>query len=431
MEVDNEKKQTSIELPLDKVSIDIKDEKDTKEQIENPKKDVEDNNENLDKSKEEDKNENSNENLDKSKEVGNEDESSIIEIDGEQLTLDKDGNALNDKGEIVYTSEDISKMEDDSEEESSSLKLIAKASGIQILDDNNQPIEFEETVEGYAKREAAIKALGEKEGFNKGFQSFLNENPDIAEIVEYKQRFGTIEGYSSNVDYSKIQLSDDESQLVDLVYKAEIQKGTSPERAKKIVEFEKSNNSLKEAATESLEFLKNKQDQEVQARVAREQSLYEEELKKEIGFYGVSYEADGVKVHNVENSLYDCIINKGRLGDMIIPKEGLKVTTHDKKLKTLSRQDLFDYIAKPVQEIDGSIYTMAQLDEIKRLSNPAEFALRAISNLTGGLEQLVKASVAEEQVKVIKKLSSKKTTSINKQSNNNKTGGTKLNLPLS
>ena len=149
-----------------------------------------------------------------------------VEIDGTLYTLDDNGNAVDDNGEIKFTKEQIDAMSDEgaNELDGDYIEAISKASGIVIKDEKGEPVKFEPTIEGFAKREAAIKALGEREGFAKGFNEFLANNPDIAALVEYKSKFGTIEGYSANVDYSKVEIKDNDDLLADLIYKAEIQK---------------------------------------------------------------------------------------------------------------------------------------------------------------------------------------------------------------
>lgn len=149
-----------------------------------------------------------------------------VEIDGTLYTLDDNGNAVDDNGEIKFTKEQIDTMSDENANELDGdyIEAISKASGIVIKDEKGEPVKFEPTIEGFAKREAAVKALGEREGFAKGFNEFLANNPDIAALVEYKSKFGTIEGYSANVDYSKVEIKDDDNLLADLIYKAEIQK---------------------------------------------------------------------------------------------------------------------------------------------------------------------------------------------------------------
>ena len=214
-----------------------------------------------------------------------------VEIDGTLYTLDDNGNAVDDNGEIKFTKEQIDAMSDENANELDGdyIEAISKASGIVIKDEKGEPVKFEPTIEGFAKREAAVKALGEREGFAKGFNEFLANNPDIAALVEYKSKFGTIEGYSANVDYSKVEIKDDDNLLADLIYKAEIQKGTSPERAKRIVEFAKANNTLKDDATESLNWLRKTQESEIKAireREAKEmQAELEKEIKENIGYY--------------------------------------------------------------------------------------------------------------------------------------------------
>ena len=218
-----------------------------------------------------------------------------VEIDGTLYTLDDNGNAVDDNGEIKFTKEQIDAMSDEgaNELDGDYIEAISKASGIVIKDEKGELVKFEPTIEGFAKREAAVKALGEREGFAKGFNEFLANNPDIAALVEYKSKFGTIEGYSANVDYSKIEIKDDDNLLADLIYKAEIQKGTSPERAKRIVEFAKANNTLKDDATESLNWLRKTQESEIKAIREREAKEMQAELEKEIKYFGVSYEDDG------------------------------------------------------------------------------------------------------------------------------------------
>jgi hypothetical protein len=336
-------------------------------------------------------------------------ESEQVEIDGTLYTLDDNGNAVDDNGEIKFTKEQIDAMSDEepNELDGDYIEAISKASGIVIKDEKGEPVKFEPTIEGFAKREAAVKALGEREGFAKGFNEFLANNPDIAALVEYKSKFGTIEGYSANVDYSKVEIKDDDNLLADLIYKAEIQKGTSPERAKRIVEFAKANNTLKDDATESLNWLRKTQESEIKAIREREAKEMQAELEKEIKYFGVSYEDDGtVKVHNAPGSLYDLIVVKGQIGEYALPKEGLRIKTTDGE-KLVSRQELFDYFSRPVQEINGMVYSQAQIDEINRLSNPAELAMRFIMNLDGGVDQLIKAELAKKEVKRLRSLASK------------------------
>ena len=156
-----------------------------------------------------------------------------------------------------------------------------------------------------------------------------------------------------------------------------------------------------------MEWLRKHQADEIAAIKAKEEADYKAEIEKEIKFYGVSYEDDGkVKIYDAPGSLYDLVVVKGQIGEYAIPQEGLRIKTNDGE-KLISRQELFDYFSRPIKEINGMVYSQAQLDEIVRLSNPAELAMRFIMNLNGGVEQLIKTTIAKQEVKRLKSMTSK------------------------
>lgn len=364
------------------------------------------------------------------------DDDNKIIIDDVEYKLDENGNALNEDGSVKFTKEEIEKMSSENEDDDNEglkgdyLEEISKLTGIIIKDDKGKTMKFDSTIEGFAQRESAVKALGEREGFTKGFNEFLKQNPDIAALIDYKNRFGTIEGYSANQDYSKLEIKDDNDFLADLIYKAEIQKGTSAERAKRLVEFAKMNNTLKEDATEALTWLKKNQQAEVDRYQNALKEQAEQDRRKEIAFYGVTYEDDKVVVHQAEGSLYDMVVKKGQIGDYAIPTEGIRVKT-DNGEKLLSREELFDYFSRPAIEVEGMVYSQAQYDAMLRLNNPKELALHFIMNLTGGLDQLVDSTITKRKIHEIKRLksvSSKQTGAGPKQK---KTGGNdRIVLPV-
>ena len=365
-----------------------------------------------------------------------EDTTNEVEIDGETYTIDENGNALKD-GNIIYTKEQLDEMSetdneiDDSEDDSVvTINDIAKLSGINLVDDDGNPIEYEWSEEGLAKREADVYTLGKQEGFKDGFTQYLNENPDIAAIIEYKNRFGTIEGYSNTVDYSKMSLPESEDELMALIYAAEIQRGNPPERAKKIAEFAKANNDLANDAKLSLDYLKKNQEQEIKNRQQQIAIQEQQERQQEIAFYGVDYiNGKEIVVPEAKGSLYDCIVNKGTLKNYQIPIEGITIKTEN-GIKKMSRKEVFDYLSKPVKEIDGVYYTQAQLDEISKINDPQEYALRCIANLNGGISNLVEKKIAEKEIKRLRSLKENKDRAKGKVTKKTETNTGKIVLPI-
>ena len=174
--------------------------------------------------------------------------------------------------------------------------------------------------------------------------------------------------------------------------------------------------------------MRKTQEDEIKLVKERQQAAYEAEVRKEIQFYGATYNEQGTIVpQNVEGSLYDMIVTKGAIGDYSLPKNGLTIQT-DKGNKLISREELFDYFARPVTEINGYLYTQAQIDEMERMSNPNELALRYIMNLTGGVDQLVKRSINDSKIKQIRSLKSNKskTQGIKPNEKSNEKGRIKL-----
>jgi hypothetical protein len=341
-------------------------------------------------------------------------QTSKIEIEGIVYSIDKEGNAIDDKGQVKFTKTQLEDfVEDDVTPPANTdldISAISKLSGIEVKDENGNEIPFQLTVEDLAKRESMIKTIGEQEGFNKGFNEFLKENPDIADIINYKNNYGTVEGYNSSIDYFKITVADDDESNYHLIYTAEIQRGKNPNDAKRFADFCKSDKRLKEDAISALNYLQTQQKNKLNTIREQQEQAILAKIEEEERYFGVRYDNKTNKEVplNIKGSIYDMVVNAGVLGNFKIPETGITVKT-DKGFKQYSRKDIFDYISKPVTEVNGNYYTQAQLDEINKMSKPEEWILRCISNLNGGLNQLVQNTVQSEKVEIIKRLKNKST----------------------
>lgn len=340
-------------------------------------------------------------------------EQEVVEIDGEQYTIDTDGNAVKD-GKVVYTKVQIDAMSDDNEEDGeesavASIEDIAAKSGISIVDEQGNPVQYDMSVDGLARREMDIYKKGAQEASAKAIDEFLKANPDILDVVNYKLTYGTIEGYTSNFDYNKVTLDkDNKAQLKDIIVKAEIAKGNTPERANRIANLIEADNTLDVEAEEALNYLKAQQQAAVEQnlKAAREQqaAMIEQQNK----FYGLGVDEKGNTVDlNIDGSIYDIVVKKGSIKGLEIPEAGITVKT-SKGNKLISRRELYNYISVPVKQIDGYWYTQAQLDDMARMNNPEDMVLNYIRNLTGDdISQLVKKAINHDKVLTVRKLTSK------------------------
>lgn len=330
-----------------------------------------------------------------------------------EYNLDKDGNAVDKDGKVVYTADQLKDVDDNNDNTGgATIEDISKISGVQVLDEKGNPKTYENTVEGFAQREVDIKQLGYAEGINKAMAEFFTANPEFESMYKYKRTYGTLQNYSEFVDYSKVTLAkDNEQQLIDVIVKAELAKGASLERATKLANFSKADNTLLADAEDSLKFLAKVQEKDIKAAERAEQDAIAKATQDEYNYYGIGYDKNGKEVVlNVDGSIYDMVVNKGIIGKVMIPKDGLTIKDQSGTIKHLSRRQVFDYIYAPVAEIGGELYSQAQIDEYKRLSSKEELVSSYIRNLLGGnVSQLVEVSKRQDNANEIRtiKLKSK------------------------
>lgn len=332
---------------------------------------------------------------------------------GEEVTysLNESGDAIDGEGKVVYTADQL-KSFSEPDADTNTIEDISKLSGIVILDETGTPKKYENSIEGFAQREVDIKNIGYQEAANNALTQFFAENDDLEAMYKYKRTYGTLEGFSNHVDYTKLVLDkDNPDQLYDVIIKAELKKGTSIERAKRIADFAKADNSLFIDAKESHTYLKTIQETELRDAESRENTALANAIEEDNKYFGIAYENGKEKILNVENSVYDIVVNKGTFGGLTIPIDGLTIKDPKGTSKHLTRRQVFDYISLPVAEVDGVLYSQAQIDEIKRTSNKEELIATYMRNLTGGnLEALITTSKLKDKADQIRRVIVKSNT---------------------
>lgn len=346
---------------------------------------------------------------------------------GEETTfnLNETGDAVDSEGKIIYTAKEIEDLEngtDTDTDEVNDIESISKLSGIVVLNEDGTPKVYENTVEGFAQRESDIKKLGYIEASQKALTSFFEENEDLADMYKYKQTYGTLEGFTNHIDYGKLVLNkDDEGQLMDIIIKAELKKGTSLDRAKRMANLSKADNTLFIDAQESQSYMKTIQDKEFQEANDKKQRDLKDAIDKDNAYFGIEYKDGKEVILNVENSIYDLVVNKGSFGGLQIPIEGVTIKDPKGQPKHITRREIFDYISTPVAEVDGELYTQAQLDEYKRLSNKEEVITTYVKNLMGNnIEALISTSKLKDKANTIRRIQVKQSTQKPPVNNGNK-----------
>ncbi len=337
------------------------------------------------------------------------------EIDGVIYKLDDKGNAINEDGSIFMTKD---KMESLLNEDNNIINEVEKINNIIITNENGEPITYDPTPQGIAKRELDIVNYAKSVGQQEGVKSFLESNPELDAMYRYKQQYGTLDGYGKTVDYETLSVDKtNKDQLKQFIIDEQLKKGNTITIAKSFAEFAEKNNQLEELGTSAYNTLKNNQ-------IAERQTQQSNFKKWADSYYGVELDKNGqVKDLKIQGSLYDMIVNKGEFNNLKIPKDGIVIKNNDGTTSKLSGKDLFEFAAYAEQ--DGQ----TKLDKVissyfSKAENKLTIGMYILKG--GDLSELANAAVNRNQINRIK-LSTQNNKSNSKQVNPNNTS-TKGNI---
>jgi hypothetical protein len=356
---------------------------------------------------------------------------SITDENGQahEYVLDDNGNAVDENGNVVYTKEQLA--DDDGYSAIDTAQLIEDV-GIVPLDDNGEPLSVPNTAEGIATYAKRIAEQEYGRGVKEFQDSFYAQNPDIAEMMKYKNIYGTLDGFGKNINYNKLQINaGDEAQQISIIKQARQMKGDTDSEIERLLKYSKLDNTLKKDAEDSLEYLKAQQNAIESKAMAERKQKEIAAAKAEIDYWGVKVDKNGqLQPLNVTDSVYDKVVMQGKIGDLTIPKTGIKYQTPDGKTAIASRMDIFDYLYKPVQEDkSGRLYSQAEIDEMNKSNDTNYVLFRFLQNKFGSnLEEFVKSAVAQQHAKSIKNMRVK--PSVTKTPTNSQTTGGTVILPF-
>lgn len=326
-----------------------------------------------------------------------------VQIDDADHFITEDGRVVDKEGKHVYSREEFDEIRANSLEVD--IPLIQRYSGVELVGEDGKSIEFENTIQGIAKREAYIKEHYSKVGATQAIQSFFDANPIIKDVYQHYAEKGTLDNFKPTVNYAEVQLDkDNKEQLEKVILEAEVKKGNTEAKAKKLIDYYNADNRLFEEATDAKAFLVQKQTAEEKDKVAVQQNARKAAEETQKKYYGIWFENGKEIVINNEGSLYNKVVSKGIIGDVKIPESGIKVTQPDGTIKTVTRRAIFDYIALSVDDRGNS---QAELDDMKYTSNVDNRVLRFLHNLTGGdMSSLILKSIADKRIKDIPRFKS-------------------------
>ena len=253
-----------------------------------------------------------------------------------------------------------------------------EAVGVDILDDNDKPVQFEDTPEGLAQYVDAVIKTSQQEIAETAINSLYNRYPILKDVLDYYLANGnSLDGFTGREDRSSITIDEsNEKQQEDIIRLAWKERGQTINDA--YIAYLKSSGLLLQTAEQELENIQNADKAERQ-RLADEARAAEQKAVEENQAYwnGVKQVIDGRKVAGYEIPQ-----------TILIQKEGKQIA--------VTPNDFFNYL----YQTDKDGYTRYQRDIMKQTpeSRRDDEILRAFLTFTGGsYANLVDMAIKEKE----------------------------------
>lgn len=323
-----------------------------------------------------------------------------IEVGENTYTVDEQGNLVDKDGNIFKEAKDVDawlkefdKIENTEDE--ININTIQDAIGIQITDDNDKPIEFENSIEGIKSYINAVVETARDEHYETAINTLYQKYPILNDVLNYYLANGnSLEGFNEIPDRSGITINDsDEVQQEAIIRTAWKEQGRKGD-VESYLQYLKSSGTLLATAKEELAGL-----QEADAQYRKE---IEEEAERK--------ENERIKrLEDYWNGVHDVIKSRNIAGyqipeTIVINRDGQKIS--------VTPEDFFNYVYRV--DNDGlSAYERALAAETPESRRDDEI-LRAYLKFVGGnYSNLVSMAINKEKVATLRlKAKERNTTTV-------------------
>lgn len=341
-----------------------------------------------------------------------------FELDDKTYTVDENGNVIDDKGAIFKEAKDVADWiksfnVDNTNENDITIDNIIKAVGTEIVDDDEKPIQFENTPNGIKSYIDAVVEVSKNDVTEAALNTLFSQYPFIKDAINYYKANGnSLEGFNEVVDRSDVTLDkDNEEQQKEIIRTAWKERGAKGD-VEGYIDYLKSSGSLATIAEDELNNLKQ-YDADRKAKLAEEAKKAQDE---EIRYYQDYW--NGVKE----------VIDSRKIADYQIP-ESIIINRNGQKL-TVTPNDFFNYLYR----VDKEGFSQYQRDLAAQDQNARrdDEILRAYLTFVGGnYSNLVDMAINEKEVKSIRlkaKQNNKSTLKITKPTTNDAKNGKDIDL---
>lgn len=316
-------------------------------------------------------------------------EGTTLEIGDAKYTVDKDGNVIDSNGNIFKEAAQVSewmKEFDNVEENTSDISIdaIKAAVGIEITDDDDKPIVFDNTVEGIKSYVDSVIETSKQEHYDTAINTLYQKYPIVKDVINYYVANGnSLEGFGQVPDRSGIEIDDNneaqQEQIIRTAWSERNQRGD----VNSYINYLKSSGTLLATAKEELDGLKEADAQykrDIEAKAAAEEKERVETLER------------------YWNGVHD-IVKSRKIAGYQIP-ESIVITRNGQKL-SVTPEDFFNYIYR-VDKEGMSAYERDLEAETPDVRRDDEILRAYLKYVGGNYSNLVDMAINEKNVATLK-----------------------------
>lgn len=316
-------------------------------------------------------------------------EGTTLEIGDAKYTVDKDGNVVDSNGNIFKEASQVSewmKEFENVEENISDISIdsIKAAVGIEITDDNDKPLVFDNTVEGIKSYVDSVIETSKQEHYDTAINTLYQKYPIVKDVINYYVANGnSLEGFGQVPDRSGIEIDENneaqQEQIIRTAWSERKQRGD----VNSYINYLKSSGTLLATAKEELDGLKEADAQykrDIEAKAAAEEKEKIETLER------------------YWNGVHD-IIKSRKIAGYQIP-ESIVITRDGQKL-SVTPEDFFNYIYR-VDKEGKSAYERDLEAETPDVRRDDEILRAYLKYVGGNYSNLVDMAINEKNVATLK-----------------------------
>lgn len=313
-----------------------------------------------------------------------------IEVGDNKYTVDESGNVIDINGNIFKEAnavkewlESFEKV-DDTVADGISIESIQEAIGIDVTDENNKPLNFENTPEGVNAYVKAVIESAREDNFKTAINSLYQKYPIIEDVLNYYIANGeSLDGYGQMPDRSNVVIDESNEQQQEAIIRIAWEEQGRKGDVESYIQYLKSSGILLATAKEELEGIQESDKQ------------YREQLREE------AERRENEKAENLRkywDGVHDIVKSRNIAGYQI--PENIIITRNGQKL-SVTPEDFFNYIYR-VDSEGKSAYERDLMQESIESRRDDEI-LRAYLKFVGGnYSNLVNMAVNKDKVNNLK-----------------------------